>query len=218
MKMDPNTTLMQKIQAQWGAAIAGVCKTSSVPPAFIAALIANESEGNADAKRFEPLVAGNLAAVVCGKAAAFDVPGSRRALGAQDLLAYLKSAGGANNTDIIANAFIGLGDLATSWGLTQIMGFHALMWEVSLSLIWGAANAPGQLAFTLNMLAFCAQQNQIDLTMPDQVSASEFFTWWNCGRINGKTYDPMYVPNGLDRMRIYSQLGAASSAPTGIIQ
>src|ERR1700689_1596527 len=91
---DPNTILMQKIQANWGLKIALACASSSVPPPFVAALIANESGGDQNAKRYEPAVCGHLAAVVSGKAAAFDPPGIRRALGRADLQSYLASPAG----------------------------------------------------------------------------------------------------------------------------
>jgi hypothetical protein len=171
--------------------------------------------GNANAKRFEPVVAGDLAAVVSGQKAAFDVAGSRRALGAADLAAYLAAPGGTDAPGNLTHIFQRLADLATSWGLTQIMGFHLLMAGVSSPAEFAlhVSDPSYQLAFTLQMLAFCAEQNQIDLAMPDRVAASDFFTWWNCGRINGKTFDPAYVPNGLERMRIYSALAATPPAP-----
>jgi hypothetical protein len=43
--MDANTTLMKSIRAHWGDAIVLACAASSVPPSFLAALIANESGG-----------------------------------------------------------------------------------------------------------------------------------------------------------------------------
>lgn len=48
---DANTPLMQKIRSAWGDAIVLACAASSVPPSFLAALIANESGGNAGAHR-----------------------------------------------------------------------------------------------------------------------------------------------------------------------
>jgi len=37
--------------------------------------------------------------------------------------------------------------------------------------------------------------------------AAGFFRCWNTGSPTGKTFDPMYVPNGLSRMAIYEALG-----------
>jgi hypothetical protein len=212
---DPNTALMQRIRDAWGLKIAQACAGSSVPPAFVAALIANESGGNVNAKRYEPLVCGHLAAVISGKAAAYDPPGARRALGAQDLQQYLSDSAesaGPGSTPIHR-----LADLATSYGLTQIMGFHVLMWGLDLSVLRSGADS--QLKFTLQMLAFAAQNNALDLAMPDQQTVGEFFDWWNTGRPHGSTFDPNYVPNGIERMRIYTQLSAAAVAPNpGVVQ
>ena len=54
--------LMQKIQDEWGPIIAATCHASSVPEAFIAALIANETGGDPKATRFEPAVYARLKA------------------------------------------------------------------------------------------------------------------------------------------------------------
>ena len=61
--------LMQSIKTKWGALIDAACKHSSVPPAFLAALVANESGGNPDAKRFEPGVLAQLFAVLLNRKA-----------------------------------------------------------------------------------------------------------------------------------------------------
>lgn len=208
---DPNTILMQKILAAWGVKISAACAGSSVPPAFLAALIANESGGNASAKRFEPLVCGHLAGVISGQAPAYDVPGLRRPLTAADLLRFLSVAAGAGDGG--TTSVHHLADVATSYGLTQIMGFHVLAWDWEKPLSDLVTDPATQLQFTITLLAFCAQCNSLDLAMLEQQTAGEFFTWWNCGRVNGRTFDPMYVSNGLDRMRVYNQLLAAPAAP-----
>ena len=64
---DPETALMQLIHDQYGAAIATACASSSVPPAFLAALIANESGGNPNAQRFEPAMFLQIAQVMLHK-------------------------------------------------------------------------------------------------------------------------------------------------------
>jgi hypothetical protein len=217
---------MQKVKAAWGLKISLACAGSGVPPAFLAALIANESGiypagvggGDPTAKRYEPTVCGHLAAVVSGAQAAYDPPGARRPIGRGDLQLYIGAAGGPGGAELAP--IHKLADLAASYGLTQVMGFHVLMWGdpalADLSKALGTADA--QLKFTIQLLDSCAEQNALDLSMPDVVTIREFFTWWNTGRVNGATYDPNYAANGVDRMKAYDQLSAADSAPAGPVQ
>jgi hypothetical protein len=53
---------MGHIREYWGALIQAACQYSSVPPAFLGALIANESGGKEKATRFEPGVFARLKA------------------------------------------------------------------------------------------------------------------------------------------------------------
>ena len=54
--MNPDQALMRTIKSEWGTLISYCCSTSSVPPAFLAALIAGESGGDPHATRYEPAV------------------------------------------------------------------------------------------------------------------------------------------------------------------
>src|SRR5258708_655160 len=115
--MDINTPLMQKIRASYGAAIADACRLSSVPPAFLAALIANESGGNAGAKRFEKNVLASLWEVLLERSANFG------SIKATDLFAYLwPPSYTLDPTNGFRDALHNMDSLATSWGLTQVMG------------------------------------------------------------------------------------------------
>ena len=57
---------MLRIKTRWHAAITEACKYSSVPPEFLAALIAGESGGDPEAKRFEARVFRKLCVVRAG--------------------------------------------------------------------------------------------------------------------------------------------------------
>jgi hypothetical protein len=187
MDADSNsqTIQMQGIKSAWGDAIAEACKTSNVPPSFLAALIAGESGGHNDAKRFEKNVLLNLWEVVLGRKAAFG------SLGRSDLLNFID--------DDLINTLEKLDELATSWGLTQIMGYHVL--GTSLSL--GDLRVPEKhLGFALRMLAGFAHQFQLDVTQ----EFDDLFRCWNTGRPDGATFDPLYVSNGLARMAVWSSL------------
>jgi soluble lytic murein transglycosylase-like protein len=54
--------LMQSIHAKWNDLIVEATKLSSIPPAFVGALIANESGGDPTVSRFEPKVYDRLKA------------------------------------------------------------------------------------------------------------------------------------------------------------
>src|SRR5579859_2710640 len=206
--------LVARVFERCNSVILDACKTSSVPPEFLGALIANESGANDHAARFEPAVYRHLAAVVSGGEHAY---GSIRAgvllakLGrvlhpkADDFHAhFLTPAFGSNHVAALAALpDEGLRELATSWGYTQIMGYHMVERH-------GEVRDLLQPAFhfrvALELLAEFAAAHQLDLTG----EFAEMFSCWNTGQPYGKTYDPMYVENGLSRMAIYKKLLTAS--------
>src|SRR2546429_324515 len=111
---------MQIIRGHWQEDIAAVVTTTVVPPTFLAALIANESGGNAEAVRFEPGVFHELAEVILGKRKSYSPAGIQHALMRTELLNYIEPADGPN--DDFTDCLVRLAELSTSRGLTQIMG------------------------------------------------------------------------------------------------
>ncbi len=59
--------LVLRVRARCHVYLAEACRYSSVPLAFLAALVANESAGYANAKRFEPAVYRHLKSLAAGK-------------------------------------------------------------------------------------------------------------------------------------------------------
>jgi len=199
--------LMQSIKQKWGAGITAACALSSVPPAFIAALIANESGGNPDAKRFEPRVLLALWEVLLGRKAAYG------SIGRADLVQFVASpplSVYSAPTTLPGDTYQRLDSLATSQGLTQIMGYHVLETELSLGGIDNLKSGAGNLTAAIRLLAQFAHRFQLAL-------ASDFpplFACWNTGAPDpAKTFDPNYVPNGLARMKIYSDFLANDTDP-----
>ena len=198
-------SLMSGIRNRWGTAIAAACTASSVPAAFLAALVANESGGNPDDRRYEPKVFGDLWSVLVGRAANYE------SIRRDDLLAFL----GAEATPaevsrlamlphLVSTALLRLEGLATSQGLTQIMGYHAIGFH--LNAVAALVEPPANLATAIKLLTAFAHSFNLDL-------ASDFdqlFDCWNTGRPNGKTFDPNYVANGITRMQIYAALPGAA--------
>jgi hypothetical protein len=179
---------MSRIREHWGPAIAAACQFSSVPSAFVAALIANESGGEPTGPpRFEPNVYAKLLAVRDGR---------------------LSHYGSIDKHDLAGCKDIDVRDFATSWGLTQIMGYHLLAWgQDPRDLL----NPKFNLEMCTRLLASFAQAYQLDVRREFE----ELLRCWNAGapydnpktpRLEGKTTDPEYVPNGLLRMKIYVEL------------
>jgi hypothetical protein len=195
--------LMQSIKTKWGAQIDRVA--SSIPAAFFAALVANESGGNADAKRFEPAVLVALWQVLLGRKAAYG------SIGAQDLYLYILpnenqivgDPAGAKTSGaislIVATAAARLDSLATSWGLIQIMGYEGIPFHTETATLQSPSV---ELAIGARMLSEFASRNGLDVT----ADFSELFDCWNTGRPHAQTADPQYIPNGLARMKIYEGL------------
>jgi hypothetical protein len=195
--------LLARIRERWQAHIAEACRYSSVPAAFVAALIANESAGDPGAVRFEPAVYRHLAAVAVGKARRYGSI-ARGALEAEtaDILhpkaaafhaAFLTPGfGEAHRSELARTPDDALRELATSWGLTQIMGYHLV----------GRAGTPRDLAeprFALRLtivLAELAERFELNLAR----DFAEMFRCWNTGQPYGATFDPAYVDQGLWRM------------------
>ncbi|MHB8653250.1 MAG: hypothetical protein ACYDA9_05155 [Terriglobia bacterium] len=205
--------LVARVFERCNSVICAACQSSSVPPEFLGALTANESGANDHAMRFEPAVYRHLVAVVSGGEPAY---GSIKAevllakLGrvlhpkADDFHAhFLTPAFGSNHAAALtALPDEGLRELATSWGYTQIMGYHMVERH-------GEVRDLLQPAFhfrvALELLAEFAAAHQLNHTG----EFAEMFCCWNTGQPYGKTYDPMYVENGLSRMAIYKKLLAA---------
>jgi hypothetical protein len=194
---------MERVHRDWGALLQEATKYSSIPLEFIAALIANESGGNPDARRFESGVFKHLQAVRDGREPRY---GSLRA---EDLRTPGPARQPLANDDLRA--------LATSWGLTQVMGYHCLSWE----------RPPGDLLdpkFNLGLAVRLAthfvEAFQLDVRRDGGGDYEGLFRCWNSGaprddpkttRLEGKTFDPHYAERGLARMAIYRELSAVHS-------
>ena len=205
--------LMRRVFDRCHALLEEACARSSVPVEFLAALTANESGGNPRAARFEPAVYRHLAAVASGASPAY------AGLQAGDLSAelaamlhpksdayharYLIAPFGANHQrDLAALEDAALRDLATSWGYTQIMGYHMV---ARAGTVRDLLEAPFHFRLALELLAQFAEEYQLSLGH----EFAEMFRCWNTGQPYGKTFDPRYVEHGLCRMEVYRDLVTA---------
>lgn len=201
-----DTELMAHILRTFGALLAATWNRdgSNPPPAFIAALIANESGGDTNAKRFEPGVLVSIWKVLLGRKA------DHGGIGKAAFLRFIDPSSCDPAGRVPANFTASvqrIDSVATSWGLTQIMGYHTVRladvpgWRSIEQLQTPAGN----LQFAMILLGEFARHFHLD----PQKDFDKFFRCWNCGRPDGTTHDPAYVPNGLVRMNVYTELVAA---------
>lgn len=204
--------LLARIRLRWQELINAATRYSSVAAEFLAALIANESAGDAKAARFEPVVYRRLQRVASGKAARYgSVTRERIDAEAIEMLhpktaafhaAFLTQGFASTNSPMLATSGDDtLRDLATSWGLTQIMGYHMA----------GRKGTPRDLLepefncrVALELLAEFASRYELDLARDFE----PMFRCWNTGQPYGTTTDPAYVEKGLRRMEIYRAAAA----------
>ena len=198
---------MARVREQCHALLAEACRYSSVAVEFLAALVANESGGYSRARRFEPAVYGHLAAIAAGRARKYGsltLPRLDAELG--EMLhpksdayhaAQLDEAFGAEHAvEITAAHDEALRELATSWGYTQIMGYHMVG---RAGTVRDLLEPRFHFRIALELLAEFTQHYQLDARR----EFAELFRCWNTGQPYGETTDPAYVEKGLRRMELY---------------
>ena len=208
--------LVQRVFERCDEVIEQECAASSVPPEFLGALAANESGGCAEATRFEPAVYRHLQAVAEGGSPAFGsitvaelnreiaelLPANDAALHARYLT---RSFAAAHSTELQSATDEVLRELATSWGYTQIMGYHMI-------------GRPGEVRqllephFHFRMAIRLLSEFVVDYQLDPRREFAQMFCCWNTGRPYGRTFDPNYVEKGLRRMQIYRQFRQVRAA------
>jgi len=202
--------LLECVCARCHAVISEVCAYSSVPAAFLGALVANESGGDPQAMRFEPAVYRHLKAVAEGRRATY-AGLSRRDFDAEIAEMLHPKAGSfhavfltppfraAHGRELAASRDEALRELATSWGFTQIMGYHLVGRS---GTVRDLLEPRFHFRLALELLALFAERYQLDLAR----EFAEMFRCWNTGQPYGQTFDPHYVAQGLRRLEIYRSI------------
>jgi len=199
--------LVARVFNRWQGLIAEACYTSSVPADFLGALVANESRGDPRALRFEPAVYRHLRLLAEGRCPAYagltrrdlddEVVEMLRPKAPPYHARHLGDAFAAANAPALAlSTDDALRDLASSWGLTQIMGYHL---AGRAGTVRDLVEPRFHLRLALELLAEFAERYQLDARR----EFAEMFRCWNTGQPYGQTFDPAYVPKGLRRMEIY---------------
>jgi len=169
--------MVAKIRLEWGAFIRDAVKDTCIPEALVGALVANESGGRDDARRFEPKVYADLVRVQVGTAPRY---------------------GSITKADLAGLGDEALRGLASSWGATQIMGYNAVCHKVDYLAL---GNPAVSMPLTVLMLSEFARKWGLD----PAANPEALLRCWNTGGPNGKTFDEGYVSKGLARMRIYAE-------------
>ena len=209
--------LVERVFYRCHAHIAEIAQASSVPARFLGALTANESAGAPDAARFEPAVYRHLVAVASGEAPAYagiqtaeierQIEDRLHPKAAEFHARYLTRAFAAGQGEQIAALRDEvLRELATSWGFTQIMGYHVLGRGRSVRDLVDPGRHYG---LAVELLAEFARDYHLDLGREFE----PMFRCWNTGQPHGKTYDPAYVENGVRRMGLYAEVAAQATFP-----
>ncbi len=202
--------LMQKIYDRFHCDMAAAVATTELTTAFLAALTANESGGFPDASCFELAIYERLKGVATGQCAAYGSINLEGIISAFDenfedrdrkFRAWLSvMRPGPEVVRIITKSEDqDLRDLATSWGLTQIMGYHLIGSKIEIQTL----REPGvHYRYAVNLLTDFARR--FGLSLND--GWDSLFRCWNTGWPRGETADPEYVSKGLRRMSLYDQI------------
>jgi hypothetical protein len=105
----------------------------------------------------------------------------------------------AHARELAASRDEALRELATSWGFTQIMGYHLVGRK---GTVQDLLEPRFHFRLALELLAQFAERYQLDLGR----EFAELFRCWNTGQPYSETFDPLYVEKGLRRMEIYREL------------
>lgn len=176
--------LAEQIFADWDKQIYEATLATYIPPKFIAGLIANESGRDSkgkikpEATRFEAGVYRHLIAVRDGTQKSYN----------KIVKADLRDA----TDDAIRN-------LSTSYGITQIMGWHCI--HNLHCTIADLRNPDKHLFYTVKLLQLNGfPKNATEARMDKEMKE------WNTGSEVGKTYHENYVPNAQKVRAYYAEL------------
>lgn len=211
--MPDESDIMQAVKQACGAALDDFSPSTAVPVAFWAALTANESGANilrGDAigsiTRREPAVFTHLALVAAGfqprygSIALSDLVQADDQQSTRPVACHTPFALQAPSL-ITANTQtqLSVADLlawATSWGWTQLMGYHAIEWKVAVDDL---VDPEKHYRFAAKLMDGFIRQFKLDPAKDFDGMAR----CWNTGRPDGVTYDPKYVPNLHRRMQLW---------------
>lgn len=170
---DPEDKIMYKIYHQWHPKIMDAVSGTDISAAYMAALISLESSppGNARSERFEQHIYERL----------------------YNLKHQAQKFGSIKQSDLARYDDAGMRQLATSYGLTQIMGYHCIRMGCTIDELRGEDHLLWAIGYMMNHYQKAAAQK-------DWQAA---FRIHNTGRPDGRPHRADYVERGLLRMEYY---------------
>jgi hypothetical protein len=208
--------LMQIVRREAGERIRQIAAISSAPAAFWAALTANES--GVDLLRGKPhreicRREKQVFAALCLVAGGFDTRYGQvhlEGMGNEVAEEMRPATYHEDNVDVTVRvAKQAIGQLltienilrwASSWGYTQLMGYHCLRWGDAT--VEDLRNPDVHYRLAARLLAGECQRFGVDMTREFEAMGRI----WNAGRPDGKTYLPGYIPDLMRRMEIWKGL------------
>lgn len=186
--------LMRQVKEKAGPYIKSVL---TIDHAFLAALVANESAGDKDASRKEPHVLMKLSEVASGEREAYN---GVTATMFWSFPLGSKSVMETSPADYALQVVRRLQNASTSWGFTQIMGYHMLRWNME---ILDLLDPLMHFSFTARLMKEFVDRFKLD---PGK-DFEQMARCWNTGAPEGrKTHDPEYLPNILRRMELWNKI------------
>ena len=148
---------------------------TAIPETYLAAVISLESSppGNWESERFEAHIYQRLLALKRGE----------------------RSFGSISRREILKYSDKEIRQFATSYGPTQMMGYHCLKLNCSISDLKGPYHLQWAIAWMEKTYASYARRGNWEAC----------FRIHNTGRPKGRTYHRDYVRKGLERMRYYER-------------
>ncbi len=209
--------LLERVFARCHAAIVVACSHSTLPPSFLGALVANESGGNARAARFEPAVYRHLRGVADGKAQLYSGIHAADLDAEFDEMLHPKADAfhqrsltpefrDRHSPELAALEDEALRELATSWGFTQIMGYHMVGRS---GTVRDLLDAGFHFRVAVELLNEFAQEFALDPSLEFE----PLFRCWNTGSPYGVTFAPDYVRKGIERIEIYREVAGEEAQP-----
>lgn len=193
--------IAEQIHQRFGALISAACKGTLVPPPFLAGFIGVEAgkdrkgQIKPEATRFEAGVFADLK--------------SLRDTGICEVAGKLRTTyNGVRQAQIKDADDTALRALATSYGLTQAMGWHVV--NNLKCTINDLRDLDKHLIYAVRLLVIVSGNNL------QRKEYDDVLRIWNTGSENGKTYHEDYVANALAVMREYAALNVVQPAATPI--
>lgn len=209
---NPEILLMQRIHAELGDYILGAIEGTKFPAPLLAAITANESDGVPTAQRLEPDVLSEFMQMVAGQKLSFAPAGIKAPITVQQMTRVFVSPSFVLTGKLsVPSDLLALLHLSTSFGPTQIMGWHAVEFGYDIADLTNLATHFERAVELLEQFDLRYSILSAQGFLPGDVEP--FLRCWNTGSPVGKTFDPDYVAIGENRFDVYGAILNGNAGP-----